>query len=220
MLGEIKHVALIADGARRWSRREKVPLRDSYRKMMDLLALDTHALFDAGAHVVTLYLLSKENLRRSSEELEAALAEEKRFIEVLVPQLCTKLELSVRIAGNPELLPGPWSSIVLPVQDKAADIKRKLNLCIAYSPEAELSFALKRIQENDNTDSIIQHLWVDEPVDLLIRTGGARTLSNFIPLQCGYANLVFLDELFNDTSVETLLRIVREHVRHDFKYGW
>jgi len=220
MLGQIKHIALIPDGARRWARRENVTLRESYRKMMDLLALDTQALFEAGANVISLYLLSKENLRRPPEELNAALIEEKRFVEILVPQLCTQLKVNARIAGTPELLPEPWNAIVLPPQQVPADFNKKLNLCIAYSPDAELSFALKRIQGTTNTSSIISHLWVDESVDLLIRTGGAQTLSNFIPLQCGYARLMFVNELFNDTSVETVVRIVREHLKQDFKFGW
>jgi undecaprenyl diphosphate synthase len=219
-MAQINHVALIADGGRRWAARENVTLRVSYRKMMDLLALDTQALFEAGINIVSLYLLSKENLRRTQQELEAALTEEKRFVEEVVPDLCIKFNANAKIAGAVELLPESWQYIKLPSHQPKMDSQKTLNLCIAYSPELELAAAIKEISQSSDMKAIIRHLWVSEPVDLLIRTGGARTLSNFIPLQCGYAQLVFLDELFNDTSVETILSIVRRQMIQDFKFGW
>ena len=62
-------------------------------------------------------------------------------------------------------------------------------------------------------------LWVPQEIDLVIRTGGARTLSHFLPLQTGYARLVFLDQLFNDTTSEQFLDIIKDHEERRFLFG-
>jgi undecaprenyl diphosphate synthase len=51
-------------------------------------------------------------------------------------------------------------------------------------------------------------MWVKRPLDLIIRSGGANLTSNFLPLQSGFARLYFLDELFNDVKLETVIGIM------------
>lgn len=219
-MGKIGHVAIIPDGGRRWAKRENVSLRESYRKTVDLLRVGAEALFGAGVETLSLYLLSLENLRRTAGELEAILIEEKRLVEEVVPNLCSRLAVTPAVVGAVDLLPVPWNGIQLPPGVNWPASGKKLYLCLTYSPNLELASAVRKIGGDTDPASLWNALWVKQPVDLLIRTGGAHTLSNFIPLQCGYAQLVFLDDLFNDTTVDTILHIVEQQVGRGYKYGW
>jgi undecaprenyl diphosphate synthase len=53
-----------------------------------------------------------------------------------------------------------------------------------------------------------KHLAVSNPVDLIIRTGGANVMSGFLPLQSGFARLYFTDTLFNDFLAANLAEIL------------
>jgi undecaprenyl diphosphate synthase len=72
----LRHVGLIPDGGRRWAKEKEVPLLESYVKMMRVIALfvDTMMARDVGS--VTVYLLSKENLQRKTEELKPVIQAE------------------------------------------------------------------------------------------------------------------------------------------------
>jgi short-chain Z-isoprenyl diphosphate synthase len=218
-MANINHIALIPDGARRWARRENVALKASYGKSVALLTSYIDTLFSLGVDVVTVYLLSKENLKRSPEELSAALSQVERFVRENVPELCDRLGTDARIAGAVDLLPAPWRGMGSHLLDTGTRSAKRLNLCIAYDPLLELWSVINK-KESSSSETLMSCMWVADRVDLLIRTGGARTLSNFVPLQCGYAQLVFLDELFNDTSLDQMLRIVEQHRNLDVKIGW
>jgi len=62
-------------------------------------------------------------------------------------------------------------------------------------------------------------LWVPEEVDLIVRSGGAETLSQFLPLQAAYARMAFLPSLFNDLTVGRVLDVVTEHERLTLLHG-
>lgn len=187
---------------------------------MELLGTYAEVFFSSGVQIVTVYLLSKENLRRSRPELDAVLTEEDRFLRHIIPAVCSKVGATAKVAGSPELLPHPWDRIGEHLNPAQLHSEKKINLCIAYNPMLELAAALKEWSVTQRPDELITRLWVSDPVDLVIRTGGAETLSNFLPLQCGYARIIFIEELFNDTSVDTMLRIAKHHEGLELKYGW
>lgn len=65
----------------------------------------------------------------------------------------------------------------------------------------------------------MNYLEIPHPVDILIRTGGAQTLSGFMLPQLAFARLFFLDKLFNDLTVQEVRDIVEVCRKYELKYG-
>jgi undecaprenyl diphosphate synthase len=206
----VRHLGIIPDGGRRWARRSGVSLLESYRVSMARLCAVTETLLAAGVDEISIYLLSKANLRRSAAELEA--------ISIAIDQLLEgmlQLGLSITTAGDLSLVRPELRTAVERAAATPPKMRGRTNLCIAYDPVDEVNAARRA----SNGDDLFRHLWVTSPVDLVIRTGGAQTLSNFLPLQCAYARIVFRDELFNDLDVDQLVSSVQDHERRELLYG-
>lgn len=207
----IRHLGLIPDGARRWARRNALTYYDSYwfamRKLVDIL--DT--AYQQGVLIQSVYLLSTENLGRSPSDLAPVFETEQRLLNTLLPGFCDKWDCSVHHAGLKPLLPSTYADAVdqlctdhppLPI---SGGMQRKLYLLIAYNPWDELEFAIKN---SASPQDFREKLWVTEELDLVIRTAEGQLLSNFLPLQSGYAELHFMSALFNDVEVGEVAEII------------
>lgn len=217
-MAKVEHLGIIPDGSRRWAHREKIDLTPSYRlamkKLLEILSLS----YDRGVNAVSVFLLSKANLKRSADDLDAVAIAEEELLAGMLPSLVQAFSLSVQFAGlleiAPERIQAGARKLLSGLQASPLSRTRRLYLCIAYDPLDEMASA------GPNFGSAgIRSLWVPEPINLVIRTGGAITLSNFLPIQCGYARIVFRDELFNDFSPETLLQLLQEHEELHLKFG-
>ena len=167
-------------------------------------------LFEHRLQTISIYLLSKANLSRSASEIEA--------ISLAIADLLTDLQrlgVAIGVAGDLSLVGKELRENVHRVTAAEPASSRRINLCIAYDPMDELRTARQRAGAGD----LLEHLWVMDPVDLVIRTGDAQTLSNFLPLQCAYARIAFRSELFNDISLEQMMDEVRHHEGQELLYG-
>lgn len=217
--GEISHVGLIPDGGRRWAARNEIPLVDSYMISMGKLGRCLEAFYAHGIGSVSVYMLSKANLARTPAELHAVDCAESSFLEDVVPPLRDRWSITVRVAGDLDPVPGRLREAATKVHSAAPKLARALFLCIGYDPFDELLAALKNGSSLKTKDELLARLWVPQELDLVIRTGGAATLSRFLPLQAGYAQLVLLDKLFNDIAVEEFLEIIDEQRQRTFLFG-
>lgn len=205
----VRHLGVIPDGGRRWARLNQVSLVESYRLSMKRLSQLAEAGFGNGLQELSIYLLSKANLKRPQSEIDA--------ICLAILDLLTdlrRIDAAVVVAGDQTLL-GEDLEHSLRSAARTSARGARVNLCIAYDPMDELRFAQMRAASGD----LFAHLWVANPIDLVIRTGDAQTLSNFLPLQCAYARIVFHRELFNDLSLEQLMDDIRHHEGQKLLYG-
>jgi undecaprenyl diphosphate synthase len=176
------------------------------------------SLFHCGVVEVSVYLLSKKNLRRTQAELDSIAEAESRFVLESLPQVRREHKFRLQIAGLWRLAPSKLRSALeaVPPADDSAD--RVVTLVVAYDPVDEI-IHLCHSSLAITPNQLRSRLWVPTPLDLVIRTGGAITLSDFLPLQASYARIRFLEVLFNDLSVEELMRIVEEHDASEHKFG-
>jgi len=203
----IRHVGLIPDGTRRWSRENGIPLLSGYLRSMDNLISFINTCFGDDISSISIYMLSDLNLQRSLEDLEPVFEAEQQFLSNYLLDICRKWDSKVISAGDIEILPTAF-------KDKIVDIchytsmhqKRRLYLLFAYSPFEEIRHAVDRASSGKVE---IDHFWVNEYVDVIIRTaGGSTLLSNFLPIQSGYAQINMRDEYFNDLKQETVFAIL------------
>lgn len=183
------HVGLIVDGARRWGRREAVPLQHAYGIALDRADDLVRRMFDNGVAAVSLYLLSRDNLQRSEADLAAVFEATAQFLSSSAVSLANDYNVSFTLAGDSASVPETYRSSIhsLVQSTRNASASRRIYLLIAYSPAEELAACWRPGLNAMN--ELITALWVPERVDLVIRTGGATLLSDFLPLQCGYARL-------------------------------
>lgn len=207
MTRELRHLGIIPDGTRRWARRNKFTYYEAYWLALQKLTLLIDTAFAYGVTTQSIYLLSKDNLRREHSDLEAVLQAEKRFFLELLPNLAQKWQCSIIHAGRLDILPR-WFAISLESACKDLDsmADRRINLLVGYDPVDEL---LQAVSVNPN--KFWNHLWVSEQVDLVVRTGHGQLLSNFLPLQCGYAELKFFTKLFNDLQIDDLVDAILDY---------
>jgi undecaprenyl diphosphate synthase len=121
------------------------------------------------------------------------------------------------VAGSKSILPDELIEAVNTLENATQNhAGGTLNLCIGYHPADEILQALNKAPE---PEAFYNYLWVKKPVDLIIRSGGANVLSNFLPLQSGYARLYFFNDFFNDLKDETIQQTIETYCSEVLKYG-
>jgi len=211
------HVGLIPDGGRRWAEKNGVSLADSYQKTTTLLKSFCSYLFDEGVNEISIYLSSIQNFRRQQSETEAFNKVSENAFGNDILQLAEDKHIKIVMAGNREILTKEYLKAIEFVEAKTSGFQeRTINLCIAYNPLEELFNAFSK---TENKLGMLQHLWVKTPLHLIIRSGGANLLSNFLPLQSGFARLYFFDKLFNELTISDIQRIMTEFMMLDRKVG-
>ncbi len=208
------------DGNRRWAKARGLPAWEGHRhggkKIEDVVnfCLLKHIPY------LSLYTFSLENLNRTSQELN--------FLFSLVAQetehlLAFALKNNVRISFVGDRAQFPAS--VMPHFEKieketvAGDALR-VHILFCYGGRQEICQSVKQIAqkvkagkldpEAISDDTVAQHLWtgaVPDP-DLVIRTGGAQRLSNFLPYQTAYAELYFTDQFWPALTHDDLEKAV------------
>ncbi len=201
MVNKGLHIGVIPDGNRRYAvKNGEIKWKghfDGTRKMRDFL---NWCLGYPYIKTVSIFALSTENLKRKKEELKYLWQIYKDELKrVLEDPVIEKEQVNVRVLGDSSL----WSEDVKDLANKVTDktkkyTKRVLNILLAYGSHFEIESVFKKLSGKDyNLES---HLLVKEPVDLIIRTGGQRRLSNFMLYQAAYAELYFTDTLWPELS--------------------
>ena len=192
------HIAVIMDGNGTWSKRKGLSKKKGHQKGVKSAKNFTSYSLDAGIKNLTLFALSNENLLRSKFELSNlfdiffySFAEEKEFLK--------DNKIKIKFIGNLDKLPKKLKDNALSLEYETKKNK-KLNLFVAlnYGGKQDIIQAVKK--SKNKTSSFENHLFSKDlpEVDLLIRTGGYRRLSNFLLWQTSYAELYFTDVLWPD----------------------
>jgi undecaprenyl diphosphate synthase len=211
------NVGLIPDGTRRWAQREQLPLSDAYRKTMLNICEIIDYLYSQNSLTISIYLLSKQNLGRKADELDAVVSAETDLIENLLPFLLNKWDVNLVIAGCLEQVPETLSKAASNVSSVFCqnEHSRKLYLLIGYDSYDEIT----HVRKMASTSNWFDKLWVPHKLDLVIRTSGENRLSNFLPLQSSYAELFFIDCYFNDFNLQNLKHILDAYTSRNRRFG-
>ncbi len=211
------HVGIIPDGGRRWAKANGCKLEEAYFETKSHMLKLVTFLYGYGVREISVYLSSIQNFRRPPEELKANLMIVETALQNEIATLVRQFNLVVKVAGNREVLPANISaSFRLLERDTSLHTGGRLNLLMAYDPLEEITEAQK---SSDGPGMFYKHLLVNTPVDLVIRSGGANLISNFLPLQCAYARLYFSTKLFNELTIDDVSEILEKFAETDRKFG-
>ena len=213
------HIAVIMDGNGTWSKRKGLSKKKGHQKGVKSAKNFTSYSLDAGIKNLTLFALSNENLLRSKFELSNlfdiffySFAEEKEFLK--------DNKIRIKFIGNLDKLPKKLKDNALSLEYETKKNK-KLNLFVAlnYGGKQDIIQAVKK--SKNKTSSFENHLFSKDlpEVDLLIRTGGYRRLSNFLLWQTSYTELYFTDVLWPDFSKKNFAKALDWYSSVHRKFG-
>ena len=227
-------MAVLADGNRRWARLNAPnrPLVAGYQAGADKLRDFVGWCDEVGIQVVTLWVLSTENLTRNTEDVGPLLG----VIERLFVGLASAGRWRVKCMGDTSLLPEAMAAALARAEESSAgNDGMQVNVAIAYggrhelrdavrkllAAEAEKGTRLAELAEALEIDDISEHLYTagQPDPDLIIRTSGEQRLSGFMMWQSAHSEFYFCEALWPDFRRVDFLRALRIYGSRERRYG-
>ena len=212
------HAAIIMDGNGRWATARGLPRIAGHRAGAEALRRAVETAPDLGVGTLTVYAFSSDNWQRPTAEVSALM---KMFHSYLRREQadCVKNGVRVSVIGRRDRLP----RMLLPViesTEKATAAGKKLHLRIAvdYSSRSAILKAARKLKSKGTREDFAAALGGLD-VDLLIRTGGEKRLSDFLLWECAYAELVFTPVMWPDFSASDLGAAVAEFHSRERRFG-
>lgn len=230
-----QHIAVLADGNRRWARLNAPgePLVTGYRAGADKLKQFAQWCNDAGIRVVTLWVLSTDNLKRAQSGELGPLLE---VIVDLVRDLAADGSYRVQAVGALDLLPADTAGQLRAAADSTtANSGMHINVAVSYggrhelrdavrsllASEAERGTSLASLAQTLEIDQIADHLYTkgQPDPDLIIRTSGEQRLSGFLMWQSAHSEFYFCEALWPDFRRIDFVRALRAFTQRERRYG-
>jgi short-chain Z-isoprenyl diphosphate synthase len=230
-----RHVAVLADGNRRWARTNAPgqPLVAGYQAGADKLKEFVEWCDEIGIPVVTLWVLSTENFSRSKrEEIEPLL----NVIEEMVSDLAATRRWRVHPVGALDLLPAESAKRLKMADHDTADMNGMLvNIAVSYGGRHELRDAVRSLlaehaKNGTSIDELAQTLDIEHIADhlytkgqpdpdLIIRTSGEQRLSGFLMWQSAHSEFYFCEALWPDFRKVDFIRALRSYGQRERRFG-
>ena len=230
-----RHVAVLADGNRRWARTNAPgqPLFAGYQAGSDKLKEFVEWCDEIGIPVVTLWVLSTDNFSRSgTEELEPLL----EVIEQMVAGLAATRRWRVHVVGDLDLLPKRTAKLLRTADRSTADLDAMVvNIAVSYGGRHELRDAVRsllaeearhgtpisELAETLDIEQIAELLYTkgQPDPDLIIRTSGEQRLSGFLMWQSAHSEFYFCEALWPDFRKVDFIRALRAYGARERRFG-
>lgn len=227
-----RHVGVILDGNRRWARNLGESAATGHQRGADKIADLLGWSEDIGVEVVTLWMLSTDNLTRSADELDALL----RIIEDAVDELAASGRWRVQVVGSLDLLPRATADALCAAQERTRDVEGlHVNVAIGYGGRREIADAVRsflrthaergasldELAEQFDVEHIAEHLYTrgQPDPDLVIRTSGEQRLGGFLLWQSAHSEFYFCEAYWPDFRRVDFLRAVRSYAARERRLG-
>ena len=221
----LKHIAIIMDGNRRWAKERNLPSAVGHKKGVDALKATMRACDDFGIKYLTVYAFSTENWNRKPEEVNFLMD---LLGQTLKNELNEMHENNVVISfiGDTTQLSEKLQEILSnAVETTKNNTGVNLQIAFNYGSRAEIVKAVQEIVNTgvkDITEEVISnHLYtsnIPDP-DLLIRTGGEMRVSNYLLWQIAYSEFIVIPEFWPEFNKEKLAECVEEFNRRNRRWG-
>lgn len=223
----LKHIAIIMDGNRRWAKERFLPSMMGHKKGVDALKKVTRACDDFGVKYLTLYAFSTENWNRKQEEVDF-------LMDLLASTLKSELKelnennVKMNFIGDLSALNKNLQNIL----DESREVTKNntgvvLTVAINYGARDEIVNAVKNIikdgkkQEEITQELISKYLYtfdIPDP-DFLIRTSGEKRISNYLLWQIAYSEIFVTDTYWPEFDKEQLSKAIIEFGLRQRRYG-
>ena len=221
------HVAITMDGNGRWATQRKLPRTAGHDKGLHTVKAIVKAASDLGIKNLTLYIFSTENWKRTEKEVGFLMNLIHTHLKQELDFYCENGIRLNHIGDLASLPPSIKQDIVDAVEDTKNFNGMILNLAINYGGRDELIRGIKKIintgiKAEQITEKLVSES-LDMPlspdVDLLIRTGGEKRLSNFLLWHIPYAEQIYIDTLWPDYTVQEFYDNIEEFQHRSRRFG-
>ena len=227
-----RHVGVILDGNRRWARAMGLAdVNTGHQRGADKISELLQWCTEAGVEVVTLWLLSTDNLNRPAKELDPLL----EIIEDTVQQLAAS-GWNIRPVGALDLLPDKTARVLKDAGEATSGAPGLIvNVAVGYGGRREIADAVRsllfeqaskgtsieELAEVLDVEHIAEHLYTrgQPDPDLLIRTSGEQRLSGFMLWQSAHSEFYFCEVHWPDFRKVDFLRALRSYAARHRRYG-
>jgi len=216
------------DGNGRWANKRLLPRIAGHKKGLEALEVIIKSAVTYHISTITSYAFSTENWNRPDEEIKGLM---NLFSESITNQTnkLIKNNIRVRVIGDTEIFTKELQAKIKYLENKTSkNTGLNLNVALNYGARSEILMAANKFYkdsklrkvpmlEADLNDNLYTKKMPD--VDLLIRTGGQRRLSNFLLWQVAYSELYFIDTLWPDFSEKDFVNALYFFQKTERKFG-
>ena len=226
-----KKIGIIMDGNGRWAKSNKLKINKGHEKGVFVVKDIVKECIAQNIESLTIYAFSSENWSRPQNEINGIKKLIVRAIHDQVPEL---IEQNVMLDFFGDI--SSWGNEIVSKISKAEDDtfvedpSLRLNVALGYGGRNDIVSASKRIAEHFKSDLIssddINENMIakfsqvpDDNIDLIIRTGGDKRLSNFLLFQSAYAEIFFVDKLWPDFTRDDFKICLDAFKKTDRRFG-
>ncbi len=227
-----RHIGVILDGNRRWAKSLGESTSHGHRRGADKITELLRWSEEVGVEVVTLWMLSTDNLERQPDELADLL----RIIEDVVSELADTGLWRLQVMGALDLLPASTTSVLREAQVRTAEVVGlHVNVAIGYGGRHEIADAVRsvlrehvergtpieEVAKNFDVEHIAEHLYTagQPDPDLVIRTSGEQRLGGFLLWQSVHTEFYFCEAYWPDFRRVDFLRALRSYAARERRLG-
>lgn len=216
------HVSFIMDGNGRWAEAQSRERGFGHEAGARALVRAISQLNELSLDCVSFYAFSTDNEKRQAKEVSGILGIIAYFLKTEIAPLVKELDLRFRVIGDLKRLPEKLADIICEINTLALNNKgMTVVLAIGYGGDTELCAAFDNLLRRrefikDKSPLTVAELRgalytasLPDP-DMVIRYGGYRRLSNFMPLQTAYSELCFTDTLWPDFDIGEVAKFIEE----------
>ena len=201
-----KHIAIIMDGNGRWAKKRLLPREAGHVRGVNVVKDVINLAKKYNINSLTLFAFSTENWTRPKNEVLSLL----NLFDKSIDNEKDKIEsnnIKMKFIGDLSSLPSDLQKKIIFIEKKCEKNNgMQLNIAISYGGRSEIVRAVNKFIKNKKTKQNISETLLSKnldthglpEIDLLIRTGGEKRLSNFMLWQLAYSELFFTDALWPD----------------------
>ena len=226
-----KNVGIIMDGNGRWALKNSFQVSHGHKKGVDTVREIVEASVEQNIKSLTLYAFSSENWQRPKSEINAIKNLVIDAINDQVPELKVQ-KVQLKFFGHIEEFGNKIINRIkyAELETNSENPKLNLNIALSYGGQQDILDIVKGIAENVldkkiNLKDIDQKMIGEfscapvENVDLLIRTGGDKRLSNFLLYQIAYAEIMFIDKFWPDFKKTDFIECLNNFKKVSRRFG-
>lgn len=222
----IKHVAIIMDGNRRWAKKQHLPTILGHEEGSKKIEPLVESAIKLGLESLTFWAFSTENWSRGKDEVGLLI---KVFRKVLKDPMFAKLNkngVKVNIIGDITPFPDDIKNGVEKILDDTKNNKTiTVNFALNYGGRAEIIKAVNEIlkagKQEITPDEFGDFLYTkgQPDPDLIVRTGGEKRLSGYLLWQAAYSELYFTDVFWPDFTPQEFDKAIKEYRNRERRFG-
>ena len=220
---EPKTVAIIMDGNRRWAKKNNLPIPSGHRKGIESLIEIVKTAKKFKIERLIVYAFSTENWSRDNFEVNALMNLINFGVDVKLNEI-KENGIKLDFIGNLADLPEKAKKSIDKCINETKDLTElTLTVALNYGAISDILEAVKTINEKNiklNKENFFKETQIGEQeVDIFIRTGGDKRLSNFLLANIGYTELFFSDKLWPEFSNNDFIKILDEFRERQRRFG-